>query len=81
MATVNVHHAKTHLSRLLKQVEDGQEITIARAGKPVAKIVPMEPKTPAKKRAFGFLKGRSTIPDDLVDFADAEVDEMFFGDT
>ena len=81
MATVNIHHAKTHLSRLLKQVEDGEEITIARAGKPVAKIVPMEPKTPAKKREFGFLKGRSTIPDNLVDFADAEVDEMFFGET
>ena len=47
MATVNIHHAKTHLSRLLKRVEAGEEIVLARAGKPVAKLVPL---AAAKKR-------------------------------
>jgi prevent-host-death family protein len=42
MAVVNVHEAKTHLSRLLSRVEKGEEVVIARAGKPVARIVPLE---------------------------------------
>jgi prevent-host-death family protein len=46
MKTVNIHQAKTQLSRLLKRVESGEEVILARAGKPVAKLVPM----PAKKR-------------------------------
>jgi len=44
--TVNVHEAKTKLSALLKRVEEGEEITIARAGKPVAQLVPAKPKSP-----------------------------------
>jgi prevent-host-death family protein len=48
MATVNVHEAKTHLSRLLKRVEAGEEIIVARAGKPVAKLVPAGPKDGAR---------------------------------
>ena len=47
MTTVNVHQAKTHLSRLLKRVEAGEEVILARAGKPVAKLVPI---ASAKKR-------------------------------
>ena len=54
MVTVNVHEAKTHLSRLLKQVEAGEEVIIARNGKPVARLARVEPKG---KRQFGALKG------------------------
>jgi prevent-host-death family protein len=54
---VNVHEAKTHLSRLLQEVQGGEEIIIARAGKPCAKLVPLvEPGL----REFGFAKGRLT---------------------
>jgi len=53
MATVNIHEAKTHLSRLLKRVEAGEEIIVARAGKPVAKLVPATRK--AKNREPGLL--------------------------
>ena len=60
MATVNVHEAKTHLSRLLAQVEAGQEVVIARNGAPVARLVPCEEKG---KREFGALKGRMVVPD------------------
>lgn len=62
METVNVHAAKTHLSRLLEEVSQGKTIIIARAGKPVARLVPYE--EPAPRRP-GFLKGRIRIADDF----------------
>lgn len=46
MKTVNIHEAKTQLSRLLKRVEAGEEVVVARAGKPVAKLVPVSAKKP-----------------------------------
>ena len=55
MATVNVHEAKTHLSRLLERVRAGEEIVIAKNGTPVARICPLEPLAP---RRPGLLKGR-----------------------
>ena len=62
---VNVHEAKTHLSRLLERVEHGEEIVIARAGKPVARLVPIEP-TPGK-RPIGRDKGKIWMSDDFDD--------------
>lgn len=64
MATVNVHEAKTHLSRLLAQVEAGEEVVIARNGKPVARMVPC---TPRGRPQFGSWKGRITIGDSFFD--------------
>jgi prevent-host-death family protein len=57
MTTVNVHHAKTHLSKLLERVAAGEEVVIARAGRPVARLVPINPKEPRKP---GLAKGRLT---------------------
>jgi prevent-host-death family protein len=59
---VNVHDAKTHLSRLLERVEQGEEIIVARAGKPVAKLVPI--KAPGK-RPIGRDKGKIWMSDDF----------------
>lgn len=58
MTTVNIHEAKTHLSRLLERVASGEEIVIAKAGKPVARLVPIADK--AGPRPLGFVKGRLT---------------------
>ena len=58
MATVNVHEAKTQLSRLLARVEGGEEIVIARAGRPVARLLPA---APAERRTPGALKGRMEL--------------------
>jgi prevent-host-death family protein len=58
MTTVNIHEAKTHLSRLLERVASGEEIVIAKAGKPVARLVPIMGK--AEPRPLGFVKGRLT---------------------
>lgn len=71
--TVNVHEAKTQLSRLLAEVEQGKEVVIARSGKPVAKLIPF-PK-PSKTLVMGDLKGQiwispdfdAPLPDDLLD--------------
>ena len=64
MVTVNVHEAKTHLSRLLKQVEAGEEVIIARNGKPVARLTPLKR---FGKRKPGSMKGLFTVPDSFFD--------------
>lgn len=63
MASVNIHEAKTHLSQLLERVEAGEEITIARAGKPIARLAPLL--TPKKAFAFGVLRDRIRIAEDF----------------
>jgi len=60
---VNVHAAKTHLSKLLEQVSSGEEIIIAKGSKPVAKLVALD----EPKRQFGVLKGKLVIPDSFFD--------------
>ena len=64
VSIVNVHQAKTHLSRLLAQVERGEEVVIARNGKPAARLVACQPKA---KREFGALAGRVHIDDSFFD--------------
>jgi prevent-host-death family protein len=60
---VNVHEAKTHLSRILEDVAAGAEVVIAKAGKPVARLVPIE-STP-KPKQLGLLRGRIKVPADF----------------
>lgn len=62
---MNVHEAKTHFSKLLARVELGEEIVIARAGKPVARLVPMPPEP--GKRPLGLFKGQIWMSDDFDD--------------
>ena len=64
MVTVNVHEAKTNLSRLLAQVEAGEDVVIARNGKPVARLVEYRPRG---KRQFGAWKDRISIDDSFFD--------------
>lgn len=63
MKSVNVHEAKTHFSRLLARVERGHEVLISRAGKPVARLVPHQPKLRAP--VFGADHGKFVVPDDF----------------
>ncbi len=63
MQTVNIHAAKTHLSRLVDQAAAGEEIVIARAGKPVARLVPLQHQ--AAKRRLGTLAGQLGVSDDF----------------
>lgn len=74
MTEVNIHEAKTHLSRLLARVAQGEEIIIAKAGKPIAKIVKI---APAKKRQFGTAAGTITfMPGWDAPMTDEEIDEF-----
>lgn len=72
MQTVNIHEAKTHLSRLLEAVEQGDEIVIARAGQPVAMLTAYRPPRP-RIAPPGGMEGEIWIADDF----DAPVDELF----
>lgn len=63
MKTVSIHAAKTHLSSLLEEVAAGEEILIAKAGKPVARLVPLE--KPDVRETFGMLKGKIWMSDDF----------------
>jgi len=65
MRTVNMHDAKTQLSRLVEQASKGESFIIARAGKPLAKVVPLGPEEVAGRRRLGFLAGEIAVPDDF----------------
>ena len=73
---VNIHEAKTHLSRLLEKVSAGEEVIIAKAGKPVAKLVPIK-QTP-KKRVWGTAKGDFVVPDDFNDPRPKAIEDLFY---
>ena len=63
MQTVNIHAAKTNLSSLVEKAAAGEEIIIAKAGKPVARLVPLE--EPDFRKSFGILKGKIRVSDDF----------------
>jgi prevent-host-death family protein len=63
--TVNIHEAKTHLSRLLARVEKGETVLISRAGKPVATLARYEAPGAPPMRRVGFMRGQIRVPDDF----------------
>ena len=74
---VNLHDAKTHLSRYVDQALAGEAVVIARAGKPLVRLVPLE--TQPAPRLGGFLRGQAILTADLkADFKD-DIEEMFYG--
>ena len=62
---VDVHEAKTHLSKLLDRVAAGETIVLAKAGRPVARLMPLEVMASVAERRLGFLQGRIQVPDDF----------------
>lgn len=73
---VNIHEAKTHLSRLLERVARGEEVIIAKAGKPVARLVRVTSDRPRFK--LGSAKGEFVVPDDFNDPLAKEIDDLFW---
>jgi len=63
--TINIHAAKTHFSKLVEKAAAGEEIVIARAGQPVARLVPIASGVDRPKRCLGGLAGKATIPQDF----------------
>ena len=75
MSTVNIHEAKTHLSRFVDKAAAGEEIIIARAGKPVARLVALAEQ--GSPRVLGLGKGRFQLPDDFDSMHSDEIARMF----
>jgi prevent-host-death family protein len=78
MRTVNIHEAKTQLSRLVDAAAKGEPFIIAKAGKPLVKVVPID--APAAPKRLGFMRGAFTVPDDFDTMGQEEIEAMFYGD-
>jgi len=74
---VNIHQAKTHLSRLLQRVAEGEEVVIARAGEPIARLVRIQPEHTT--RPLGMYAGSVVVPDDFNDPLPPELLAQFLG--
>jgi prevent-host-death family protein len=75
MVTVNIHEAKTQLSRLVDRAAKGEPFVIAKAGKPLVKVSALE--APAMPQRLGFLSGEIAVPDDFDRMGEAEIETMF----
>ena len=78
MITVNVHKAKTELSRLLNRVQAGEEVLIAKAGKPVARLIPVEPPRPSSR--LGLDQSDWKVPEDFNEPLPEEILKTFWGE-
>ncbi len=79
MKTVNIHEAKTHLSRLISAAVDGESFVIAKAGKPLVKVTPFAAPDPPATMRIGFLAGQITVPDDFDSMGAVEIEQLFDG--
>ncbi len=77
MNTVNIHKAKTHLSKLVEEAANGEPFIIAKAGKPMVKVVALGAPTGKKANRFGFMKGQIKVPKDFDTMFAKEIEEMF----
>jgi prevent-host-death family protein len=75
MRIVNIHAAKTHLSQLVEQAAAGEEIIIAKSGKPVARLCPLDEQK--KPRVLGRLRGQIVVPDDFDTLCEDQIRELF----
>ena len=79
METVNIHEAKTHLSRLIEQAAKGESFIIAKAGKPLVKVMPLNAPEAGQLKRLGFMAGQIAIPDDFDQMGSAEIEQLFGG--
>lgn len=75
MVTVNIHEAKTHLSKLVDQAVKGEAFVIAKAGRPLVKVTALD--VPATPRRLGFLAGEIAVPDDFDRMGESEIAALF----
>jgi prevent-host-death family protein len=79
MLTVNIHEAKTHLSKLVDQAAQGEAFIIARAGKPLVKVVPLTGDEAGLDRRLGFMRGEIAVPDDFDTMGGDAIAALFEG--
>ena len=80
MRTFNMHEAKTHLSRLVEAAANGEPFIIARAGKPLVKVVAVEAPGAGAARRVGFMAGKISVPEDFDRMGSEEIEAVFEGD-
>ena len=80
MKSVNIHEAKTHLSKLVEQAAQGEPFIIAKAGKPMVKVMAIDAPVGKKIRRMGFMKGKISIPDNFDRIFEKEIEQMFYGE-
>ena len=79
MKTVNIHEAKTQLSKLILEASKGEAFIIAKAGKPVVKVTALGAPTGGQMRRLGFLAGQISVPEDFDRMGKKEIERMFGG--
>jgi prevent-host-death family protein len=79
MKTVNIHEAKTQLSKLVEKASRGEPFVIAKAGKPVVKVTALSAPTGAQVRRVGFMVGQVSVPDDFDRMGREEIEKIFSG--
>jgi prevent-host-death family protein len=79
MKTVNIHEAKTQLSKLVEEASKGEAFIIAKAGKPVVKVTALGAPTGAQIRRLGFMAGQISVPDDFDRMGKEEIERIFGG--
>jgi prevent-host-death family protein len=79
MKTVNIHQAKTQLSKLVEEAANGEPFIIAKAGKPVVKVTALSAPTGAEVRRLGFMAGQIAVPDDFDRMGSEEIERLFEG--
>jgi prevent-host-death family protein len=80
MLIVNIHQAKTHLSRLVERAAKGEPFVIAKAGKPLVKVTALDTPTAGQVRRLGFMAGEIAVPDDFDRMGSAEIEDLFRGE-
>jgi prevent-host-death family protein len=81
MKTLNIHEAKTHLSKLVEQAAKGEPFVIAKAGKPMVKVTALDAPVAGQVRRLGFMVGRIAVPDDFDRMGSAEIEQLFEGNS
>ena len=79
MQTVNIHEAKTNLSRLIEQAVKGESFIIAKAGKPLVKVSRLDTPGATQVKRLGFMKGQIQVPDDFDHLGSEEIERLFGG--
>jgi prevent-host-death family protein len=79
MQTFNIHEAKTQLSRLVDKAAKGEPFVIAKAGKPLVKVVALNAPEPQQVKRLGFMAGQIAVPEDFDRMGQAEIESMFGG--
>lgn len=80
MKSVNMHEAKTHLSRLVERASKGEPFVIARAGHPLVRVAAIDQPAPENRHRIGFMRGAIRVPDDFDRMGQEDIQSLFEGD-